>query len=45
MILKRLEKIRLSINILKSEFYIQKIKFLKLIITSHRIKINPKKIK
>ena len=44
MVLKRLGEMRLNINILKSKFYIQKIKFLGLIITPHKIKINPKNL-
>ena len=35
---------KLNINILKSEFCIQKIKFLKLIIMPHEIKIDLKKV-
>ena len=44
-ILKRLKEIKLNIDILKLKFHIQKIKFLELIITPHKIKINLKKIK
>ena len=44
-VLKKLEEIKLSINILKSEFYIHKVKSLRLIITPYKIKMTFKKIK
>ena len=43
-ILIRLRKMRLNIDVFKSEFYITKIKYLNLIITFEEIKINSKKI-
>ena len=44
-ILKRFKRLELNIDILKLKFYIQKVKFLKLIITLHKIKMDSKKIK
>ena len=44
MVLKRLGEMKLNVNILKSEFYIQEVKFLGLIITPHGIKMDPKKV-
>ena len=44
-ILKGLKKMKLNIDILKLKFYIQKVKFLGLIIILRRIKMNFKRLK
>ena len=44
-VLDRLQKTGLQINIQKCKFHIQRIKFLKLILTTEKFKINLKKIK
>ena len=43
--IKKLGEMGLNVNILNSKFYIQKVKFLRLIITLYGIKINLKKVK
>ena len=44
LVLSHLKKIRLRLDILKYKFHVTEVKFLRLMVTSDKIKINLKKI-